>query len=294
VKSGIHRYGIPVSLRRRGFAAIRAARDVGPQGRALPDFLLIGGQRCGSTSLHQYLSRHPAIGMAFRKEVSFFDANWTRGERWYRAHFPSALTRQLAERRSGGQFLTGEATPYYVFHPAVPARVRQLLPDVRLIVLLREPVQRAWSGWQLQRTIGTEPLTFTEALAAEPRRLEGEERRLMDDPTYRSRAHRHYSYTARGMYADQLDRWFEFFPRSQMLVLESGELFSRPADTMARVHGFLGLEDAPAESYPVAQNAMGGGSRMPDDAAAQLRARFHEPNERLFSMLGQRWAWNEA
>jgi hypothetical protein len=293
MRSGIHRYGIPIAVRRRGFAAIRAARDLGPQGRMLPDFLLIGGQRCGSTSLHRYLSRHPAVGMAFRKEVSFFDANWTRGERWYRAHFPSALSRQLTQRRSGGAFMAGEATPYYVFHPAVPARVRQLLPDVRLILLLREPVARAWSGWQLQRELGTEPLTFEEAITAEPRRLEGEERRLLDDPAYRSRAHRHYSYVARGMYAEQLDRWLQFFSRDQLLVLESSDLFLRPAQTMTRVHDFLGLDDEPSESFPVAQNAISR-SRLPPAAAERLRERFREPNERLFSMLGQRWAWNDA
>ena len=293
MRSPIHRYGIPTSIRRRGFAAIRAARDLGPQGRVLPDFLLIGGQRCGSTSLHRYLSRHPAVGMAFRKEVSFFDVNWTRGESWYRAHFPSALSRQLAQRKSGGEFIAGEATPYYVFHPAVPARVRQLLPDVRLIVLLREPVQRAWSGWQLQRELGTEPLTFEEAIVAEPRRLEGEERRLMDNPAYRSRAHRHYSYVSRGMYADQLERWFTFFPREQVLVLESSELFGRPAETMTRVHTFLGLDDVPSGSYPVAQNAIRS-TRIPAGAATTLSERFREPNERLFTMLGRRWSWNDS
>jgi hypothetical protein len=123
--------------------------------------------------------------------------------------------------------------------------------------------------------------------------LEGEERRLLDDPAYRSRAHRHYSYVTRGMYAEQLERWFQFFPRDQLLVLQSGDLFLQPAETMARVHTFLGLDDEPSESYPVAQNAIAR-SRIPPAAAERLHERFHEPNERLFSMLGQRWAWNDG
>jgi len=118
-------------------------------------------------------------------------------------------------------------------------------------------------------------------------------RRLLDDPAYRSRAHRHYSYVARGMYAEQLDRWLQLFSRDQLLVLESSDLFLRPAQTMTRVHDFLGLDDEPSESFPVAQNAISR-SRIPPAAAERLRERFREPNERLFSMLGQRWAWNDA
>jgi hypothetical protein len=293
VRSSVHRYGIPPSVRRHGFAAVRVARELGPQGRELPDFLLIGGQRCGTTSLHRYLSSHPAVGMAFRKEVSFFDANWPRGEDWYRAHFPSALSRSLARRRSGGPYAAGEATPYYLFHPAVPERVAATVPDVRLVALLREPVERAWSGWQLQRALGTEPLDFADALAAEPERLAGEEERLVGDPTYRSRNHRHFSYAARGMYADQLERWFAAVPREQLLVLESGALFANPGATVGRVLDFLGLPDRRQDSYRVAQNAIRHGG-VPPEAAARLREQFREPNERLFALLGERYTWNDA
>src|SRR3954447_1356946 len=224
MRSSVHRYGIPPAVRRRGFAAWRAARSVSGRLRLLPDFLLIGGQRCGTTSLHGYIARHPGVGSAFRKEVSFFDANWTRGPNWYRAHFPTVVTRDWVERRHGHGFVCGESTPYYLFHPAVPKRVASLLPDVRLIAVLRNPVDRAYSAYQLQRAIGTEPLSFEDAIAAEDERLAGEEERLLADPAYRSPAHRHFSYQARGRYAEQLERWFARFPRERFLILSSDEL----------------------------------------------------------------------
>jgi hypothetical protein len=271
-------------VRRRGFAAYRAARGVGPQRRVLPDFLLIGGQRCGTTSLHRYLSAHPQVAMAFRKEVSFFDVNWPRGEDWYRSHFPSAY--RLGNR------VVGEATPYYLFHPAVPARVRAIVPSVKLVAVLREPVARAHSGYRLQRAIGMEPLGFAEAIAAEADRLAGEADRLLADPGYRSVAHRHFSYQARGLYAEQLRRWFAEFPREQLLVLRSDDLFSDPGGTLSRVHAFLGIDDRPAAAYPVAQNATRGDDLDPTTDAL-LRERFAEPNRRLWAVLGEDWGWND-
>lgn len=291
MRSSVHRYGIPPGVRRRGFAALRSARSLSSGMRPLPDWLMIGGQRCGTTSLHQYLVRHPGVGSAFRKEVSFFDANWPRGPRWYRAHFPTTLSRSWTERRHGYGMVVGEATPYYLFHPAVPARARSLVPDARLIVLLRDPVERAWSAYQLQRAIGTEPLEFEQALAQEDERLRGEEDRLLADPGYRSAAHRHFSYQARGMYADQLERWLEHFPREQLLIADSRELFSDPAGMVARTFAFLGLPDRPASSYPIAQNATRSGG-MSEQARALLEERFHEPNRRLFALLGTDYGWN--
>ena len=291
MRSSVHRYGIPPSVRRRGFATLRAARSLSSGMRMFPDWLLIGGQRCGTTSLHQYLVRHPGVGTAFRKEVSFFDANWPRGDRWYRAHFPTTLSRSWVQRKHGYPLMVGEATPQYVFHPAVPERVRALVPDVRLIVVLRDPVERAWSGYQLQRAIGVEPLEFEQALDQEPQRLAGEEARLLADPGYTSHAHRHFSYQARGMYADQLERWLALFPRDQLLVMDSAALFADPAAATARTFAFLGLPDHPAGSYPVAQNATRR-EGMPETVRAMLRERFREPNRRLFELLGEDYGWN--
>ena len=142
---------VSVRLRRRARLATASARR-------LPDFLVIGAQRAGSTSLFAQLCEHPGVAAPSHKEIHYFDLQSFRGLRWYRSHFPPA-------GRSRGR-ITGEASPYYLFHPAVPARVAEALPDVRLVALLRDPVARAYSQYQLSVRDGHETLGFEEALAS--------------------------------------------------------------------------------------------------------------------------------
>jgi hypothetical protein len=138
--------------------------------RPLPDFLLLGAQKAGTTALYEYLRRHPQITGPSWKEVSFFDRHWARGESWYRGNFPN-----LARTRGK---LVGEASPSYVLHPLAPQRVQELVPDARLIVLVRNPVDRAFSQYNHEVALGREPLPFEEALDAEDERLRGEQGRL--------------------------------------------------------------------------------------------------------------------
>lgn len=199
--------------------------------RALPTLLIIGAQKGGTTSLHEYLAEHPDVGSASIKEVQYFSLNSHRPLDWYRAHFPEqGIYRHVFE-----------SSPYYLFHPCCPERVRRVLPDVKLVVLLRDPVDRARSHHNHELSHGFERLGFAAALDREQSRLAGEERRLCADPRYRSFAHQHYSYVARGMYASQLERWLEFFPREQMLILPSEGLFADPAQTLHHLQDWLGL-----------------------------------------------------
>src|SRR6478609_8226330 len=157
----------PAQERRRG-AGERAHmrfRTITRNARALPDFLLIGGQRCGSTSLYTTLCGHPQVLAGAHKEPHFFDNNHLRGEGFYRRLFP--LRAHLRARHA----ITGEATTHYLSHPAVPERVAAMLPDVRLIAILRDPVERAYSHYQRAPRNGREPLSFEQALAAERERL---------------------------------------------------------------------------------------------------------------------------
>jgi Sulfotransferase domain len=177
--------------------------------RPLPDFLIIGGQRCGTTSHYYYLRAHPQVLAALVKEVHFLSLHWTRGEGWYRAQFP--LRAGKAGRRPAAP-LTFEATPYYLAHPLAPSRAAPLLPEVKLLVLLRDPVSRAWSHYRHMVRLGLEPLSFEEAIAQEPARLAGEVERIRSDPHYDAVRHRRYSYLARGAYAEQLQQWLGHFP----------------------------------------------------------------------------------
>ncbi len=270
---------------------MRIPRRATSRFRPLPEFLILGGQRCGTTSLFRYLEHHPSIASAYRKEVGYFCSNSDRGESWYRAHFPTERVRAASLRATGTPLVVGEATPYYLLHPAAAARAAALVPDAKLIVLLRNPVERAFSGYGLQRAIGTEDLSFADAIDREDARLAGEEERLLADPGYRSLSHRHHSYRARGRYAEQLERWFAVFPRDRFLILSSEQFFADPAAAVRQVVEFLGLPDRPLPAFRVPPSSA---TRSPIESGIreQLAAEFAEPNRRLYELLGVDYGWN--
>lgn len=256
--------------------------------RILPSFLLIGAQRAGTTSLFHHLCRHPHVAAPATKEIHFFDDQYWRGVDWYRSFFPLALRRRLARLR-GGDLVAGEATPYYLFHPAAPERVAATLPSARLVVLLRDPVERAHSHYRTMRHLKGEPRSFAGALAFEEKRLAGEEERLLADPRYRSRHHRRHAYVARGLYADQLERWLAWFPREQLLVLKSEDFFERPGEIYAETLDFLGLPQWQPDRFENRNPSPAG--RLRPALRARLEARFAEPNERLARLLGRDLGW---
>jgi len=210
----------------------------------LPDFLIIGGQRCGTTSLTRWLAASDDVFIG-SKEVHFFDAKFDRGADWYANLFRQAGDRQLA----------GEATPNYMFFPEVPARIAELLPRAKLIAILREPVSRAYSHYWMERSRGHENLTFAEAIEAEPSRT------ASDDLFSRARP----AYVARGHYLDQLRRVTARFRREQLFVLLFEELRDDPVRVYSDVCRFLGLPD----------------DRLPDVVGSQENASSHARSRAL-------------
>jgi hypothetical protein len=235
----------------------------------LPDFLLIGAQRGGTTSLYHYLRAHPQVLAALAKDVHFLSLHWTRGEGWYRAQFP--LRARKSPRRPAAP-LTFEANPYYLFHPLATARAAQLLPQVKLLVLLRDPVSRAWSHYRHMVRLGLEPLSFQAAIAQEPVRLTGETERIRSDPGYGAVRHRRYSYLTRGAYAEQLRAWLGYFPADRFLVLRSEALWADPAGCYGRVLSLLGLPGWAPASFRVHTVA----SPVPPGLAPETRRRLEE------------------
>jgi hypothetical protein len=270
---------IPDPVRKVARGTVWTAGRLTARWRDLPDFLVIGAQKAGTTALYAYLRWHPEIGGPFWKEVSFFDRHWARGEAWYRGQFPL--------RRHGR--LAGEASPSYVFHPLAPDRVASLVPDVKLIVLLREPGDRAYSHYQHEVALAREPLSFEDALEAEDERLRGEVERLSADPKAFSFAWWNHTYASRGLYADQLELWFELFPREQVLALTTDELGARPAETYATVLSFLGATPHALDSYPRVFDR--DYPPMREETRTALTARFAEPNRRLEELLGRPLGW---
>ncbi len=251
-----------------------------------PGFLIVGAMKAGTTFLHACLAEHPACVCAAEKELHFFDNNFHRGREWYRSRFP---LRRWMESRRGRPLLAGEATPYYLYHPLAPQRAKETCPGAKLIVLLRYPVDRAYSHYQQNVRAGFERLSFAEAIEAEPDRLRGEEDRLRADPRYYSMAHQTYSYCARGEYGPQVARWLERFGAGRVLVLQSEALREQPEEMYRRVLGFLGL----ASHQPRGFGPRNCGRYEPMDSRTRemLDARFEPSNEELFSLLGERFAW---
>jgi sulfotransferase family protein len=263
--------------------------------RLLPDFLIIGAERAGTTSLYRYLGQHPQVmGVTLRRKgAHYFDTNFNRSLRWYRSHFPSdRAARNCAIRTGAERVVTGEACPYYVFHPLVPERVRALLPEVRLILMLRDPVSRAYSHHLHEVARGFEHLSFEAAIDAEAERLEGEEDRICSEPGYNSFNHQHYSYLARGRYLEQIERWRAQFPAEKMHVVDSRAFFAEPDAGYRGVLRFLGLAERSLGEYPQL-NARSHG-RIPSAAAERLRERFAEPNRRLEEYLCRSFSWEAA
>ncbi len=249
--------------------------------RLLPDFIIIGAQKGGTTSLYRYLSEHPAVVPSYKKEVHYFDLNYQEGLSWYRSQFPLTLERKE-------NHLTGEASPYYLYHPHVPKRVAQLVPNVKLIALLREPASRAYSHYYHEVKNKRDPLSFEEAIDAEEERLSGELEKMLADENYYSYNHQRYSYLDRGIYIDQLLAWERYFDRSQMLVLSSEELFNESTQAFDKVLDFLGLP----KWYPEFKQHYA--NTYPDIGEALLERlkNFYTPhNERLFDHLNTRFAW---
>lgn len=257
---------------------------------AKPDFLIIGTQKGGTTSLYQYLVQHPSVAAARRKEIQYFSEQFARGPVWYRRHFPRRVGKDPRRWVGRGRRLTGEATPYYVFHPHAPRRVRELLPQVRLIAMLRNPIDRAYSHHRYHTRLGDEALSFEDAIDAEPARLVGELEKMLADESYVSDAYRNFSYLARGAYAEQLERWLALFPREQLLVLSSEAFFRDPATEYRKVLRFLGLEERDLAEYQAAN--VGRYEAMAPQTRARLAAHFREPNRRLYTLLERDFGWD--
>ncbi|MBV8982734.1 MAG: sulfotransferase [Acidimicrobiia bacterium] len=278
--SGAADRGLPRSIRRPLTAARVLLRRPTARLRAEPDFLIVGAQRSGTTSLFRYLAEHPTVKPPVRKEIQYFSLNYARGDDWYRTHFPLA----------GRQRVTFEATPYYLFHPAAPERAAKSVPGAKVIALLRDPVTRAFSQWQHNASRGLEHLGFEAALDAEPERLAGEEERLRADASYGSDAHRLWSYAARGEYATQVERWLAHYPRERVLVLRSEDLYEKPRETYERTLHFLGLSPLDLPAYP-RYTRRASDARMTDAARTRLTTYFRPHNERLAALIGEDVWW---
>jgi hypothetical protein len=172
-----------------------------------PDFIVVGAQKAGTGALRCLMIQHPLILWSSKKEPHFFDLQYNKGAKWYEMLFPE---------RPSSDHLLGEKSPYYIVHPQVPKRIFSHYPNVKIIMILRNPVSRAYSHYQFNVARNMEKLSFEDAIEAESKRLKGEEKKLQKNPAYRSSKFKHFSYLTRGMYAHQIKRWLKYFPSEQI------------------------------------------------------------------------------
>jgi hypothetical protein len=275
-------------VRRAGRVA-RMAGSISANQRLLPDFLIVGTQRGGTTSMFKALLGHPSfIPPRLRKGVHYFDVAYDRGPRWYRGHFARADQAAAQSKRIGAPVITGEASPYYMWHPTAPDRIAADLPGVKLVVLLRDPVERAYSGHahELARGFETEP--FERALALEGERLAGEADKMRADASYHSQAMQHLAHAGRGEYIDQLEHLEKVFGRERLLVLDSHDYFSTPAPIFAEMCAFLGIPDAVVEHD---QHNARPRRTMAPELEARLRDHFEPFDARLAAWWGRTPSW---
>ncbi len=271
-------------------------RRVTARQRALPNLILLGAQRAGTTSLHAHIGLHPGVCLSRTKEVHYFDNYQDQGLDWYRSHFPTRRWVEARSRDLGYEIAVGEGSPYYLFHPAVPARVQAVLPATRLVVVLRDPVERALSHFRLERRRGFEPIAdFERAWESEAERLAGAEARLSAGNTAFDEAHNRFSYTSRGDYAPQLERWLALFDHSQLHVIRSGDLFERPGEVVTGLFDFLELPHVDLGRFPVlnatAAQAVDSAERA---VRERLAAHFAPKVARLEDLLGRSMGWSES
>lgn len=255
----------------------------------LPDFIIIGASRSGTTSLYEYLNQHPSIIRGVGKEIHYFDKNFDRGIKWYKSFFPTKRKKSKLEDKQNGKCLTGESTPRYLYHHHAPKRVLQLLPNVKLIVVLRNPIDRAYSRYEQQAAVGLEELSFEDAIEQEENRITDDMKKMEKDENFYSVYFYRKAYKTMGIYVNQLRRWFEYFPREQFLILKSEDLRSNPAQVYNQTIEFLGLPKHELDSFKAYR--MRKYPTLSEKTRDKLSNFFRQYNEQLYQLLGRNFDW---
>ena len=244
-----------------------------------PHFLGIGAQKAGTTSLYELLRQHDELFLPERKELQYFSLHLQEGAQWYLNHFASAKAGQLR----------GEISPYYLFHPAVPERIFAIRPTMKLIVLLRHPIERTVSHVRHSQRLGFEPFDLENAIASEHARLHDADERILE-LGHVHRSHREHSYVARSHYEQQLPRYFNRFGRDQVLVLKSETFLTGDHACLRQLTDFLGVSAFPKElEMPKAYVNPSRSDDLPNQIRNRLEKEFAPTFEWLYDELNLHW-----
>jgi len=255
--------------------------------RILPNIIVIGVVRGGTTSLFHYLSQHPCIAKSAYDELGFFDTNYELGLNWYRSMFPTKLTKRLIEKKYG-HFMTFDVTPFYIYNPNAVQRIQNILPHAKIISILRNPVDRAYSNYHLGVRSGNEKRSFEDAINFEIKTIQDNENRQRNTDYFEQMIGK--SYLVRGFYAEQLQTWMNKFPKEQLLVISSEDLARKTIETLQTVFDFLKLPDYKIKNLTRKNEAKY--PSMNQNTRKTLIEYFRPHNENLYSLLGRRFDWD--
>jgi len=257
------------------------------QERILPDFIIIGAQKCGTSSLFKYLSQHPQLLPSLRKEVHFFDGglypnvdNFKKGEAWYRAHFPKKVNIKTYKKAF-------EASPLYIFNPLSAKRIFNMIPNTKLILVLRNPTERAISHYFHEKRRKTEFLSLYDALQEEEKRLNP----IIDKADYKNPIFINYSYKKRGLYKNQLERYLYYFNWQQILIISSEELFGYPYSTLKKIFDFLDIDQSIQIPNLKPRNIGTNKKQVDPKIYKYLNDFFYFHNKELYSYIGKNFDW---
>jgi len=254
--------------------------------RVLPDFFVIGAGRTGTTSLYHYLDQHPSLSKSAYDELGYFDDNYHLGLSWYRSLFPSIFTKYLIKLKTNN-FMTYDVTPSYVRRPWNAKRIKKLFPDTKLIVILRNPVDRTYSHYHLAEQFG-ETRTFEEIVKEDMDNILNWNVDLKDDNYFANKVEK--SFLARGFYAEQLSIWFKLFSKNQIMIVSSEQLASDTKNTMNSIFQFLNL---PKFEIPNTKKVNVSQYSKMNSSTRKLLINFFKPyNKSLYNFLNVNFEWD--
>jgi hypothetical protein len=276
-----------------GFTTDRFFRNITNSFRLLPNFLIIGYYKSGTTSLYDYLIQHENIGRVSRKEIQYFSFSYWRGLKWYRSHFPTNFIKRKIESKTCIKFLVGEASPQYIFHPYSLERIHKILPKIKLIVLLRNPIDRAYSHYMHQVRLGNEYLnTFEEAIELDGERFHEMFSKFKNNEI-REYSHKFYPspYIKMGQYIFEIKKLYETFPKDQILILKSSDLNKFPSLSVNKVLKFLDLPISDKINFT--KKNIGKYTQMNPKTREKLIEHYKPYNSQLENFLDTKFDWNK-
>jgi hypothetical protein len=247
-----------------------------------PDFIIIGAQKCGTSSMFRLLKKHPDIYLPKKKELDFFDEFYAKGMAFYLSYFNH-------DKMPNSPFYTGEASPFYFFHPLAASRIQFHFPKIKLILLLRNPINRTYSHYQHQRRKGRISISFEHAIQLEPEILKHKKEAYFDEENHSDLIYRRFSFLARSRYSEQLPLWYQHFANDQILIFKSEDYFKDPTGTFQQVFEFLGL--SPFDIVLKKEHSVSDYPPMKPETRNQLQEYFKPFNQELYKLTGRDFGW---